>query len=54
VPVLPEANYEACDPLRPIDLSWPFAVWGIDIVGALPMAPGRFMFLFVDIDTFTK
>jgi hypothetical protein len=40
--------------LRPIDLSWPFAVWGIDIVGVLPRAPGGFRFLFVGIDTFTK
>jgi hypothetical protein len=42
------------DPLRPIDLSWPFAVWGIDIVGVLPRAPGGFSFLFIGIDTFTK
>jgi transposase InsO family protein len=42
------------NPLRPIDLSWPFAVWGIDIVGVLPRALGGFRFLFVGIDTFTK
>jgi hypothetical protein len=42
------------NPLRPIDLSWPFAIWGIDIVGALLRAPGGFIFLFVTIDTFTK
>jgi hypothetical protein len=42
------------NPLRPIDLSWPFAIWGIDIVGALPRAPGGFKFLLVAIDTFTK
>jgi hypothetical protein len=29
-------------PLRPIDLSWPFAVWGVDIIGILPRAPGGF------------
>jgi transposase InsO family protein len=40
--------------LRPIGLSWPFAVWGIDIVDVLPRAPGGFRFLFVGIDTFTK
>jgi hypothetical protein len=40
--------------LRPIDLSWSFAIWGIDIVGALPRAPGGFKFLLVAIDTFTK
>jgi hypothetical protein len=42
------------NPLRPIDLSWPFAIWGIDIVGILPRAPRGFRFLFVVIDTFTK
>jgi hypothetical protein len=33
------------NPLRPIDLSWPFAVWGVDIVGILLMALGGFRFL---------
>jgi transposase InsO family protein len=42
------------NPLRPIDLSWRFAVWGIDIIDILPRAPGGFRFLFVGIDTFTK
>jgi hypothetical protein len=42
------------NPLRPIDLSWPFVVWGIDIVGVLPRALRGFRFLFVSIDTFTK
>jgi transposase InsO family protein len=42
------------NPLRPIDLSWPFTVWGIDIIDILPRAPGGFRFLFVGIDTFTK
>jgi transposase InsO family protein len=31
-----------------------FAIWGINIVGILPRAPGGFRFLFVTIDTFTK
>jgi hypothetical protein len=42
------------NPLRPIDLSWPFVVWGVDIVVILPRAPGGFRFLFVGIDTFTN
>jgi hypothetical protein len=42
------------NPLQPIDFSWPFTIWGIDIVGILPKAPGAFEFLFVTIDTFTK
>jgi hypothetical protein len=42
------------NPLRPIDLSYPFAIWGINIVDVLARAPGGFIFLFVIIDTFTK
>jgi hypothetical protein len=42
------------NPLQSIDLSWPFAIWGIDIMGILPGAPGGFIFLFFVIDTFTK
>jgi hypothetical protein len=42
------------NPFRSIDLSWPFAIWGIDIVGVLPRAPRGFRFLFVTIDIFTK
>jgi hypothetical protein len=42
------------NPLRPIDLSWPFAVWGVDIVDILLRASGGFMFLFIGIDIFTK
>jgi hypothetical protein len=42
------------NPLQPIDLSWPFAIWGIYIIDILPRASGGFRFLFVGIDTFTK
>jgi hypothetical protein len=42
------------NPLGPIDLSWLFVIWEINIVGALPRASGGFRFLFVAIDTFTK
>jgi hypothetical protein len=41
------------NPLWPIDISWPFAVSGIDIVGILPRAPGGFRYLFIGIDMFT-
>jgi hypothetical protein len=36
--------------LRPINQSWLFAIWGIDIVGVLPSALGGFIFLFNTID----
>jgi hypothetical protein len=42
------------NPLRLIDISWPFVIWGIDIMIILPRAPGGFKFLFVTVDTFTK
>jgi hypothetical protein len=34
--------------------SWPFAVWGVDILGPFPRAFGGYHFLFVAIDKFTK
>jgi transposase InsO family protein len=34
--------------------SWPFAVWGLDIVGSFPRAVGGYRFLYVAIDKFTK
>ena len=33
---------------------WPFAQWGIDIVGPLPLGKGQVKFLLVAIDFFTK
>jgi transposase InsO family protein len=35
-------------------LSWPFSVWGLDILGPFPRATGGFEFLFIAIDQFTK
>jgi transposase InsO family protein len=34
--------------------SWPFAVWGLNIVGPFPHAIGGYRFLYVTIDKFTK
>jgi hypothetical protein len=34
--------------------SWPFAVWGVDILGPFPRAVGGYRYLFVSIDKFTK
>ena len=33
---------------------WPFAQWGIDIVGPLPLGKGQVKFLLDAIDYFTK
>jgi hypothetical protein len=42
------------NPPRPINISWTFAIWGIDIVGIIPRAPRGFRYLFIGVDTFTK
>jgi transposase InsO family protein len=34
--------------------SWPFVVWGLDIVEPFPCAISRYRFLYVAIDKFTK
>ena len=40
--------------LHMIPLSWPFSVWGLDILGTFPHATGGFEFLYVIVDKFTK
>ncbi|XP_064983502.1 uncharacterized protein LOC135623960 [Musa acuminata AAA Group] len=41
-------------PLAPIDCAWPFAQWGLDILGPFPLAAGQRRFLIVGVDYFTK
>jgi transposase InsO family protein len=40
--------------LQTIPITWPFAVWGLDIVGPLRKAPGGFTHLLVAINKFSK
>nr|AAT73678.1 putative polyprotein [Oryza sativa Japonica Group] len=40
--------------LQTIPLSWPFAVWGLDMVGPFKKAAGGYTHLFVAIDKFSK
>ena len=40
--------------LTTISSPWPFAQWGIDIVGLLPQGKGQVKFLLVAINYFTK
>jgi hypothetical protein len=40
--------------LHMIPITWPFAVWGLDMVGPLKIAPSRFTHLVVAVDKFTK
>jgi transposase InsO family protein len=37
-----------------IPVTWPFAVWGLDIIGPLRKAPGGYTYLLVAIDKFSK
>ena len=41
-------------PLCPILVARPFAKWGVDIIGKLPMASGQRVYAIVAIDYFTK
>ena len=40
--------------LNPLSNPWPFAQWGLDIMGPLPRAPGNKRFLIVATDYFNK
>jgi ribonuclease HI/transposase InsO family protein len=40
--------------LQMIPPSWPFAVWGLDILGPFPRAVGGYRYLYVAIEKFTK
>ena len=58
-------NYDKCQRFVPVShlpptemvpmtSPWPFAQWGMDILGPLPQAPLQIKFLIVPIDYFTK
>ena len=40
--------------LNPLSSPWPFAQWGLDIVGPFPKAIGNKKYLLVGTDYFTK
>jgi hypothetical protein len=40
--------------LKTIRLTWPFAVWGLDMVGPFKIAPGGLTHLLVAVDKFAK
>ncbi|XP_077232285.1 uncharacterized protein LOC143868277 [Tasmannia lanceolata] len=47
-------SHQPAVPMTPIISPLPFAVWGMDILGAFPPAPGGREFVVVTIDYFTK
>ena len=40
--------------LRTIPITWPFVVWGLDMVGPFKMAPGGHTHLLLAVDKLTK
>jgi transposase InsO family protein len=40
--------------LQTIPITWPFVVWGLDLIGPLQKAPGGYTHLLVAIDKFSK
>jgi hypothetical protein len=47
-------NHLLAQALQAISITWPFAVWGLDLVGPLQKAPGGFSHLLVAINKFSK
>jgi hypothetical protein len=50
----PKHRHTPTAALKTIPLTWPFAVWGLDIVGPFKTAPGGLTHLLVAVDKFTK
>ena len=48
------APYQLEGFLNPLSIPWPFAQWGLDIVGPVPKAAGNKKYLLVATDYFTK
>jgi hypothetical protein len=46
--------HQPAQELQTIPLTWPFAVWGLNILGPFPRAQGGYRYLYVAIDKFTK
>jgi transposase InsO family protein len=40
--------------LQTIPITWPFAIWNLDMVGPLRQAPGGFTHLLVAVNKFSK
>jgi hypothetical protein len=40
--------------LQTIPVSWPFACWGLDMIGPFKIAPGGYSLVYIIIDKFSK
>lgn len=47
-------SYSHPEELHNIISPWPFAIWGLEILGPFPMARGQINFFLVGVDYFTK
>ena len=47
-------THQLAGSLNPISSPWPFAQWGLDIVGPFPRAAGNRRFVLVAVDYFTN
>lgn len=47
-------SHQPASALRTIPIAWPFAVWGLDMVGPFKTARGGMTHLLVAVDKFTK
>jgi hypothetical protein len=54
MPILCETTAPATQALRTIPPSWPFAMWGFDVVGPFRTSPGGYKHILVAVDKFTK
>ena len=48
------SSSSATSAVRTIPIAWPFAVWGLDMVGPFKTARGGMTHLLVEVDKFTK
>jgi transposase InsO family protein len=46
--------HQPAQELQTIPLTWPFAVWGLDILGPFPRVPGGYRYLYIAINKFTE
>nr|KYP34029.1 Pro-Pol polyprotein [Cajanus cajan] len=46
--------HASTEQLHAVNAPWPFALWGIDILGPFPLTKGQCKFLVVAVDYFTK
>jgi hypothetical protein len=54
LPTLLQAPHTPTTALKTIPLTWPFTVWGLDMVGQFKTAPGGLTHLLVAMDKFIK